>query len=125
MLPWEFNVIGSENNRHNVRVLCDLEGLTYQQKEVLTACVKVESDFDTGAVHRNYIIRDGKRILASTDSGICQWNDYYHGTEITPEQALNDPEFAVRLMCRYWLANRESEWVSYSSGAYKKYLGKV
>lgn len=133
LLPWEFNVVGSENNRHNVRVLCDLEALSFDLKEDLVACVKVESDFDTGAIHKNFAIKevtvDGQttkvKYLSSTDRGLCQWNDHYHGTEITPDQAFNDPEFAVRLMCRYFLAGRQSEWVSFSSGEYLQWKGKV
>lgn len=111
---------------HNVRAICDLEGLTYQQKEVLTACVMVESGFDINAINYNYAHHaDGTKYLASTDFGICQWNDFYHGKEITPDQALHNPEMAVRLMCKYWLHGLQIQWVSYSSGAYKKYLGKV
>lgn len=111
---------------HNVRALCDLEGLTYDQKESLTACVYVESQFHIDAEHKNYIFTaEGEKYLASTDFGICQWNDYWHGKEITPTQALNDPEMAIRLMCTYWKAGRMNQWVSYSSKAYVKYLGKV
>jgi len=110
---------------HNVRVLCDLEGLTYQQKEVLTACVMVESGFKIDAMHQNYVIENGERVLGSTDYGICQWNDKFHGAEITPDQALHNPEMAVRLMCKYWLAGKMNQWCSYASGAYKQYLGKV
>lgn len=126
LLPWEFGVLGSTNNIHNVRALCDLCGLTWDDKESLTACVKIESDFDTAATHKNYVISaEGIKVLASTDNGICQWNDVYHGSEITPEQALNDPEMAIRLMCKYFAAGKQNQWVSYSSGAYKEWLGKV
>lgn len=107
---------------HNVRALCDLEGLTYQQKQVLTACVYVESGFNINAIHRNKGT-DGK--VWSTDYGICQWNDVFHGSEITPDEALHNPEKAVRLMCQYWKAGKMSQWVSYSGGYYKQYLGKV
>ena len=125
LLPWD-DLLDSPNNHHNVRALCDLEGLTFAQKEVLTACVKIESDFRTQITHPNfYFDSTGVKHLGSTDYGICQWNSHYHGSEITPDQALNNPEMAVRLMCKYWLAGRMSQWVSYSSGAYKQWLNKV
>jgi hypothetical protein len=31
----------------------------------------------------------------------------------------------VRLMCKYWKQGLMSKWVSYSSKAYLKYVGKV
>lgn len=107
---------------HNVRVICDQEGLTWEQKQTLTACVMVESGFHIDAVQYNKGL-DGK--VLSTDYGICQWNDYYHGKEITPDEALHNPDKAVRLMCRYWKKGLMSQWVSYSTGMYKKWLGKV
>jgi len=121
LLPWG----PIPNNHHNVRVLCDLEGVTYIQKEELTACVMVESGFNLNAINRNYIFENGQRVLGSTDYGICQWNDKFHGSEITPDQALQDPEMAVRLMCKYWLSGKQSQWCSFTSGAYQQYLGKV
>ena len=91
---------------HNVHALCDLEGLTYDEKQSLTACVYVESGFDINAINRNYAITDGVKHLTSTDFGICQWNDFYHGKEISPDEALRNPEKAVRLMCRYGKTGR-------------------
>jgi len=121
LLPWG----PIPNNHRNVRVLCDLTGLSYDDKEDLTACVMVESGFNLNAINHNYIFENGIRVLGSTDYGICQWNDKYHGSEIAPDQALHNPEMAVRLMCKYWLAGKKGQWCSYSSGAYKQYLGKV
>lgn len=118
LLDWS-TIVGAH---HNVRALCDLEGLTYEQKEVLTACVYVESGFNINAIHKN---TNSAGVVFSIDSGICQWNNVYHASEITPDQALHDPEMAVRLMCKYWLEGKMSQWVSYSSGEYKQYLGKV
>jgi hypothetical protein len=120
--PWSDPVVA----HHNVRVICDQELLTYDQKEILTACVFQESAFHINAVNHNTVIEaDGTRRITSTDNGICQWNDYFHGKEITPDEALHNPEKAIRLMCAYWKAGRMKQWVSYSSGAYKKWLGKV
>lgn len=130
LLPWD-NVPGSEANRHNVRAICDLEGLTYTQKEVLAACVKVESDFETQIVHPNFAFNsEGMKYLASTDYGICQINDFWHigPTKEFPssEFVLANPEACVQFMARYYKAHGHlNAWVSYTSKAYLKYLGKV
>lgn len=122
LLPWNTTGSLSHENWHNVRALCDLEGLSVEQKNTLTACVWVESEFNTHARLDN---KDKVGRVWSTDLGICQWNTYFHGKEITPDQSVNDPEFAIRLMCKYWLAGRESQWVSFTSGAYLAHLGKT
>lgn len=131
LLPWEFNVLGSENNHHNVRALCDLGGLDYEQKEILTACVKIESDFATGVSHKNYAITtEGVRYLASTDWGIVQINDKWHigqGKDFpTVEYVLENPEACVRYMVNcYKTSGNLNLWCSFTSGAYKEFLGKV
>ena len=116
---------------HNVRVLSDLEGLDYEQKQVLTACVMVESGFEINAEHKNYAYHeDGTRYLSSTDFGIVQVNDYWH---IGPHKdfpsidyVLTNPEECVRWMCRYYKQNNHlNPWVSYKSGAYMKWYGRV
>lgn len=111
------------NVRHSVRVICDQEGLTTSQKNTLCATIQCESaGFNTKAVHPNYVIKKGVKTLTSTDYGLCQWNDFYHGREISPDEALNNPEKAVRLMCKYWKAGQQKQWVCYSANMYKKYL---
>jgi hypothetical protein len=107
------------NVKHSVRVICDLEGLTLEQKNTLYATIAVESGFKLDAINHN---RNGKGIIMSTDWGICQWNDFYHGKEISPEEAMHNPEKAVRLMCKYWKRGQRNLWIAYKSGAYKKYL---
>ena len=108
-----------EHCRRNVRLIADEMGLTLAQKNTLCATIRHESNYNTKAVCVNRR-KDGS--VASTDRGICQWNDYYHGKEITPDEAFNNPEKCVRLMCTYWKAGLQKQWVAYSSGAYLKYL---
>ena len=107
-----------EAARHSVRLICDDEGLTVAQKNLLSQVVHCESGYHTDAKHPN-LRRNG--TVASCDYGIAQWNDYYHGKEISPDDAMNDPEKAIRLMCQYVKAGKINQWVCYSSGLYKRY----
>jgi hypothetical protein len=107
------------NVRASVRAICDEAGLTVEQKSTLCATIECESQFNTKAIHPNV---GGTGKVLSTDYGLCQWNDKYHGNQITPDDALNDPEKAVRLMCAYWKRGRRALWVSYLKGNYKQYL---
>lgn len=108
--------------RHSVRVICDEEGLTVDLKNTLTACVQQESQFKNSAIGRN--IKNGK--VLSTDWGICQVNDYYHcgpgKTFPSAAYVVANPDAAVRWMARMFKAGQAKLWVSYTSGAYKKYL---
>lgn len=107
-----------EHAKHSVRVICDEFGFTLEQKNTMCATIMCESGFHIDAVNHN--MSNGR--IASTDYGICQWNDFYHATEITPNEALNNPQKAVRLMCQYWKRGQRDLWIAYKSGAYKKYL---
>lgn len=98
--------------RHSLRLICDEEGLTVEQKNLMSQVVHCESGYKIHAIHDNG---------TSVDRGICQWNDFYHGKEITPDEALNDPEKAVRLMCSYVKQGQITQWVCYSAGLYKQY----
>lgn len=105
--------------RHSVRVICDEEGLTLAEKDLITAVIRAESGFRTDIVVQN---TDRRR---SEDYGICQYNSYWYVERmklITKDQALNDPEFCVRLMIKRYRQGFLKDWVAYSSGAYKKYL---
>jgi hypothetical protein len=107
-----------EHSRHSVRVICDEEGLTVYEKNLVSQVIHCESGYNPKTVHPN-LGKSGK--VLSTDFGICQWNDYYHGKEISPTEAVNNPEKAIRLMCKYVKAGQIKQWVCYSSGMYKHY----
>ncbi len=104
--------------RHSVRLICDEEGLTVEQKNTMTATIGGESGWDVNAVNKN--MKDGK--VTSVDYGICQWNNYWHGKEISPEEAIGNPEKAVRLMCAYWKRGQRDLWIAYKNGRYLKFL---
>lgn len=113
-----------QNSRHSVRVLCDEAGLTLYEKNVITACIQQESNFRNEAVGKN--MKNG--VLVSTDWGICQINDYYHvgaGKRWSSvEQIVKNPDKAVTWMIQMYKQGHLNLWVSYSSGAYKKYMPK-
>lgn len=115
-------------NRHNVRVLCDLAGLTLYDKNVITACVQQESQFNPDAV--------GKvNINGTRDWGLCQFNDgknakgqaYWIGKgAVFPDTdyVLEHPEECVKEMIRQYKAGNIKLWSSYKTGAYLKYMPK-
>lgn len=111
--------------RHSVRVLCDEMGMTVEQKNTMCATIGAESNgYNTKALNHNYF-KSGK--LASTDWGLCQWNDYYHGKEISggyDGEAMNNPEKAVRLMGHYWKMGElyRCWWIAYKNGSFRHYL---
>lgn len=120
----------SPNNcRHNVRVLCDLSGLGLYMKNVITACVEQESDFEnykmdgTPLIHQN-LNKDGS--LSSTDYGIVQINDYYH---IGPNKdfpsvdfVMQNPQKCVQFMIDCYKQGKLGLWSSYKTGAYLKWM---
>lgn len=112
-----------ENIRHSIRVICDEEKLSFELKNILTACVQQESNFNPNAIGTN---RNKAGVITSRDWGLCQVNDYYHigqGKDFpTTEYVLSHPEECVRWMARLFKAGKANLWASYTSGAYKKYL---
>lgn len=109
--------------RHSVRVICDEEGLSVNDKNVMCACVEVESGFNPSAVHYN---KDKTGAVWSADWGISQINDYFNIGEGKPflstSYVLNNPEACIRWMCKQWLGGNAHLWASYTSKAYEKYL---
>lgn len=124
LLPWE-NKVGSVDNRHNVRVLCDLAGLNLHDKDVITACIEQESDFWPGAIGKPNF--DGTR-----DWGIAQYNDgklrgvplwigegaYFKNTD----EVLNNPQKCIEEMIAQYKLGHISWWSSFKTGAYLKFM---
>ena len=124
LLPW-VDATGSENNRHNVRVLCDLAGLDLKGKNIITACIEQESDFWPGAV--------GKPNPNGTrDWGICQFNDgKLHGVPLwigpgaafpSTDFVLQNPRECVELMINLYKEGKIGLWSSFCTGAYLKFM---
>lgn len=107
--------------RHSVRVICDEEGLTVAQKNMLSQVVHCESNYNPGCVHPNVV--NGK--VTSTDFGIAQINDYYHigkGKDFPSAQfVLDNPEACIRWMCKQMKAGHINLWVCASRNLYRAY----
>jgi hypothetical protein len=129
LVPWT----GKENCRHNVRVLCDLEGLTVAQKEDMSSTVNCESGYNPNICNLNFTdgttaeclypdiqsaiashVAQGKKV-ASIDYGIAQINDYYHigeGKDFSSAEAvIQNPEPVIRWMAKQWIAGNGRLWV--------------
>lgn len=123
-IPKKYLFDTQQNTRHSIRIICDEEGLSVKEKNLICAVIEAESDFNNNAKREN--IENGK--VWSTDWGICQINDYYHvkptgGREFTSvEEILENPDEAVRFMIACYKTGNLHLWVSYSSGAYEKFL---
>jgi len=88
--------------------------------DLVLAVIRCESGVNPKAINKN---TDG-----TIDYGICQYNSYWYiekGKLITKDEALNDPEKCVRLMCRRFKQGFAKDWVCYKTSAYVKYLPKV
>ena len=108
---------------HSVRVLCDNEGLSVSEKNLICAVIYQESGFKNTAICRN---KDKQGNITSSDWGICQVNDYWHcgkgKTFPSAEYVVAHPEEAVRWMLKMYRLGLLKLWVGYSSGAYQKWL---
>ena len=116
-----------QNVRHSVRVMCDNAGLSVEAKNIITACIKQESNFIPKAVGKT-------NSNGTTDYGLCQYNNgrnrktgaYYWigpGADFANiAEVLNDPEKNVRIMIREYKKGNIKLWSSYSTGAYKRWL---
>lgn len=118
-----------KNAYHNVRVLCDLSGLTVGEKNLLCACVYQESRFLTDPKPNQNKLKDG--TVWSTDYGIVQVNDYFHiqgfggGSNDFPsvQYVIDNPQVCVQWMINiYKNTGALQPWASYTTGAYKQWL---
>ncbi len=115
----KYQWITSEQARHSVRVICDEEGLTTEEKNTLCATVGGESEWMPGAIGKPN--SDGTR-----DYGICQVNTHYWigPGKIFPstDYVLTHPEECIRWMCKQWKMGHRNWWVAYKNGRYKQFL---
>lgn len=131
ILPWT----SVTNNKHNVRVICDQEGLTLEQKNTLCATVGGESGWQSyylsGPKKGQPVKLDNKDEAGnvwSTDYGICQVNTHFwigQGKEFPSVQyVLDNPEACIRWMAKLWKKGEtyRNWWIAYKSGLYKQYL---
>lgn len=113
-----------KNAYHNVRVLCDLSGLTVDEKNIISACVFQESRFLVNP--RPNQNRDSAGVVWSSDYGIVQINDWYHigyGKDFpSVDFVINNPQACVQWMINLFKAGKLGMWASYSSHAYKQWL---
>lgn len=123
---------------HSVRLICDemdipvtptfdVDGKLYLFKDVVCACIQVESGFNPARIHQNMSsVAQGTPTVQSTDYGIVQVNDFYHigkGKDFpSSDYVLANPEECVRWMIKMFLAGKMNLWVSFTSRAYKAYL---
>ena len=121
------------NAKHSVRVICDEEGLTVDQKNKLCATVGAESGWMSYYLSGPKVgqpvkleNRMNNGVVWSTDFGICQINTHFWigpGKEFpSVEYVLDNPEKCIRWMVRNWKAGHSSWWVGFTSGNYKNYL---
>ncbi len=108
---------------HATRILCDEAGLTVDEKNLICACIYQESQFHNSATNHN---KNAQGVTLSTDWGLCQINDHYHiGAHKdfpSVDYVLQNPDKVVQWMISMYKHGLLKQWVSYSSGAYKKWL---
>ena len=124
VIPWDT----PKHNWHNFRVLCDLANLTLDEKNLLCACVYQESQFNnflpsgSPVTHANLV----NYKLVSTDWGLCQINDYWHVRKYpdfpSATYIMDNPDKASNFMIDCYKNGLLKQWVSFSSGAYLKWL---
>lgn len=112
-----------EKARHSVRVICDEEGLTVAEKNLICAVIMAESAFKNTARCDN---RNAAGVITSSDYGICQINTRYHigkGLSFPSVQyVLENPDKVVRWMIKMYRMGHLNWWVAYVNGSYKKFL---
>ena len=113
--------------RHSVRVLCDMEGLSVPDKNVVCAVVGAESGWKINAV--------GKNTNGSIDYSLCQFNDgppnvpsnkkWWIGegkSFSSPQDVFDNPERQVRIMISEFKRGNLKLWNAYKNGSFVKFL---
>ena len=118
-----------QHNWHNVRVLCDFLGLTLDEKNLICACIYQESQFynylSSGSPLTHANVVNGE--VTSIDYGIAQINSFFH---ISPtgspfpsvSYVMDNPDKVIEWMILMYKNGCLKQWVSFSSGAYLKWL---
>jgi hypothetical protein len=109
--------------KHSTRVICDEEGLSFADKNLICAVIMAESGFYNTAKNVN---RKTDGSLGSTDWGICQINDRFHigagKTFPSVDYVLHNPDKVVRWMIAMFRVGHLDWWVAYKTNSHKKYL---
>lgn len=130
-----------QNTEHSVRLLCDAEALTWDQKNELAGTIWGESRFKnfkedgTPVINLNYeehtdgtfiLDAEGNKILSSTDYGLCQINDHYHigaGKDFpSVDYVMQNPRKVVEWMIKMYKAGKIDLWDAHLNGSYKEYV---
>lgn len=108
-----------EKARKSVRIICDEEKLTLEQKNTMCATVGAESGWNPKAIGKPN--KDGTR-----DYGIVQINTRYwigKGKQFpSTDYVLTHPAECVRWMAKLWKQGKRNYWWAYNNGSYKQYL---
>lgn len=111
------------NSRHSVRVLCDEMGLTLAEKNIITAVIQAESNFNNNAKCYN---KNTAGKITSTDHGVCQINDFYHvgiGKKFpSVKYIMENPDKCVIWMIQMFKQGKIDMWIAHKNGSYKRYL---
>ena len=121
--PYPFDT--QAHARHSVRVICDEEQLSVEEKNLLCAVIMAESGFKNQAKCLN---KNKEGVVTSTDWGVAQINDFYHiGEGLTfpsVQYVLDNPDKVIRWMIKMYRRGRLGWWIAYKNGSYKKYLSQ-
>ena len=101
--------------------ICKQEGLNRVQTAEVCGIIECESGFRTDIKNYN---NDGRN---SYDSGIAQTNSYWYWERekiIHPEEAINNPEKAIRILVKHYKQGRAKDWVCFSKGLFERHKYK-
>ena len=104
--------------------VCEEEGLPDWMKRELLGTIAGESKYNVFCINRN---RDARGNVSTTDFGISQLNDFFYlrAHNMTGDEALNNPEKCVRIMCQAFKAGRAKDWIAWRNHNWEKHLVNV